>query len=85
MRGGDELFEYTHLKNILDKDQTQTQMNKLLNVYGVQTFEDFKKEYQGGIPSEQLNLGGLIADIKNKKGDNELISFLEANKPKITN
>jgi len=80
IRGGG-LFEYADLKKIFDKDQTQTQMNKLLNVYGVQTFDEFKTKYQDGIPSEQLNIGGLITDIKNKKGDDELISFLEANKP----
>jgi hypothetical protein len=81
IRGGGGLFEYADLKKIFDKDQTQTQMNKLLNVYGVQTFDEFKTKYQDGIPSEQLNIGGLITDIKNKKRDDELISFLEANKP----
>ena len=78
MRGGG-LFEYADLKKILDRDQTQ--MNKLLEVYKVNNFDDFKKKYQDGIPSEQLHLPGLILDIRNKNGDEDLNRFLETNKP----
>ncbi len=78
MRGGG-LFEYVDLKKIFDTDETQ--MNNLLKVYDVNSFDKFKTKYQDGIPSEQLNIKGLITDIKNKKGNNDLISFLEVNMP----
>ena len=82
MRGGALAdFVYNDLIKIFDTDETQTQMNKLFQVYKVTNFADFKRKYQAGIPSERINIRGLIADIRNKNGDNELISFLETHTP----
>jgi len=74
MRGGNPL-EYSDLKKKLETNGQQ--MAALLKLYNVDSFDNFKRKYQDGIPSEQISIPGLISDIKRNNGSAELSNFIQ--------